>query len=167
MAGWHPSTLLNDVRSRLASDNGTGGLVPSSDPLVTGIWTRRFPNPNANATDYPYIIAYFDAMEGGDTFATEGKRMGLRVEWFVDETASGVDGLERAGAILERLVGDWTDQATGVPTYGLHRYTPTLQTGWSAGPIYFESASDVSFGDGLGVIRWEALFSVEISKPKT
>lgn len=163
--GWHPNTLLRAVYERLAADTGSGGLLYSSAPLVTGIYTRRFPTPSPASTDFPYVIAYFDAMSGDDTFSTEGKRVGLQVEWFVDETASGTDSVERAGKILERVVGDWTDQASGVPSYGLSRYAPTLQTGWSSTPILFESASDVSIG--LGVIHWQAMFSVIVSKPGT
>jgi hypothetical protein len=165
MSGWHPNTLLSAVQARLNADTGTGGLLNASTPLATAVWTRRFPMPDRTATEFPYVICYFSAIEPIDAFQNEGSRIGIMVEWFVDETASGIDGMERAGKILERVVGDWTD--TGGPSYGLSRWQPTLQTGWTASPIIFESASDESFNDGLGVIRWNAMFSVEVSKPKT
>lgn len=164
MAGWTPSTLLAEVTSRLINDSGTGGLFASGNRLVTAVWTRRFPLPNTSITDYPYVIVYFDAIQGNDTFKDEAKRIGMRVEWFVDEQANSVDSVERCGKILERVVGDWTDQSSGIPTYGLHHWTPTLQAGWNSGPLLFESASDESFADGLGVIRWSAMFSVEVNK---
>lgn len=163
MAGWSNRTLLRAIVDRLAGDTGTGGLLNTVSPLVTNVYARRFPVPGSS--DHPYIIVYFDAISGDDTFSVEGKRVGIRVEWFARETASGVDSLEVVDKILERVTGDWIDQASGVPSYGLSRWTPTLQTGWSSTPMIFESASDESFSDGLGVIRWAALFSVIVSNP--
>jgi hypothetical protein len=168
MAGWSNRTLLAAIRTRLLADTGTGGLFDSvGSDLVTAVWTRRFPLPTQNATDFPYVIVYFDAVEGGDAFAYEGKRIGIRVEWFTRENADGVDGLEQSDKVLERITGDFTDQSAGVPSYGLHRWTPTIQSGWAAGPLYFEGAGDESVSDSTGIIRWNAMFSVEVSKAKT
>jgi hypothetical protein len=160
MAGWSPNTLTRAVYDRLTGDTGTGGLRNSSSPLVASIHAREAPIPTPSS--FPYLVFFVTTVTGEEAFDAEKHIVGFEAEWFVEEQASGVDAVERSGLILERLVGDVTDQSSGVPTYGLSRWAPTLQTGWLAAPIEFMAASDVS--DTLGVIRWTASFEVQVSK---
>jgi hypothetical protein len=160
VAGFHPNNLLRAVYDRLNGDTGTGGLRASSSPLASAVYTRRFPLPRGS--DFPYAICYFDAIQNEDTLTDEQKRVGVSVEWICESQASGVDGTERAGLIMARVIGNWADRLDRAPTHGLAHWTPSVQSGWASGPMMFESASYSR--DELGTVRWSALFGVMVNK---
>lgn len=114
-------TLAKMILDRLKADTGTGGIYQDGDwTLVEGAY-----NNMANPTDgdRPYIVYSFTSDPEDSQTSDEEK---LTITFQVYDNAT--NGTDRITAVLDRLHGNGILQAGRIPTYGFHRYKPTLDT---------------------------------------
>jgi hypothetical protein len=108
------------IRERIDADTAAGGLAPAgSSPII-----------NAHGADIiqpgqrpPYLIYRFPPADEQDTFERDGVVFQVEFEIVLRRE---VDRLADGSAILKRLKGDAMAQATRLPSYGFHRWRPTI-----------------------------------------
>ncbi|REK40880.1 MAG: hypothetical protein DWQ20_00700 [Actinobacteria bacterium] len=132
MAYWIQD-IEKEIYERLTGDTGSGGLFASGSELVSSVWTDLVPpssdpwwHANGKDADDPTISFVVRGTSLADT--TESAGRALEVVFTVECRAfdpSTPPG-EIINAILNRIEGDWFDQASQVPTFGIDRWAPTL-----------------------------------------
>jgi hypothetical protein len=134
--------IEKEVYERLKADTGTGGLFSEAsgeEPLVSSVWNDEAPeatNPwwtaQGLSPEDPMIVFYCDTIADAETTETVGREVALTLEVYVRaRPEDGTVPTETMGLILDRLEGNWYAQSSGVPSYGLVRWEPTLDGGWS------------------------------------
>lgn len=118
--------LWTKIKARAAADTGTGGLFKVGSELVSGIY-NTFANPSL-ADQNSYIVFSVASAGQDDAFALDVITYTFRFAVFSPVSA----GLAGPSAIIDRLYGDALDQAGRVPTFGFHRWQPTLAGDWTA-----------------------------------
>jgi len=154
--------LWADIRDRLLSDTGEGGLRNADAPLVaaadiTNIFARA-------GGGYPSIVYNVASATQTDAFRTATREVTFDVHVLVEEQPDdGGDPADIGAKILARIAGDWTAQPAGTgPTYGLDRWQPPLSgTGWSASIV---EAVDSREEHAEGMYHWVETFRVLVSK---
>lgn len=123
--------LTSAIVRRLKDDTGPGGLFASGAELVTRVYINRNPNPPASA--FPYLQLNLSGVTNADAMDTGVGEVHYRVNVFMKPGVVDEGATDAAGwAVLERVKGDWEAQASGHPSFGLHRWQPTLTGNWIA-----------------------------------
>lgn len=124
------AALTAVIEARLSSDDAASvGILT----LLNSRWYNTQAPPN---TAYPYMVYNISGLsQDFDTFRSDGQE--VTVDFHIYESARS--GLVTVSAILDRLYGNGTLQSDRVPTYGFHRWKPTLPvaTGsWTADTMH-------------------------------
>ncbi len=132
--------LLQAIQTRLSGDAtlltylGTGAATAIST-------TFGFPAVDPMGTTYPRICIMPISETPDDPFKSRRSLIGIDVMIYAVETpqsggtgANAQTSLATMLRIHERVMGDFPDQATSIPSYGLDWWTPdfTAQTGLAA-----------------------------------
>jgi len=145
------------IRTRLSADATLTAIVPALY-MAEGL--------NTDGNPMPLISYNIVSVTPIDAFKTATDEVTFDVHLFAERAGLGTDGGDIADTMataLNRIRGDWMDQTTRVPTFGLDRYTFTL-TGSNCtctpcertnGPI--EAHEDDTF-------HWISTFRLYISK---
>lgn len=157
--------LWQNVLDRVNADTGTNGLRNATTPLITGIYNLYAPTAADGTTAFPYIVYHVEQTQNVSELPTRGYQHTIAFEVAVEQrpNASTPEGAQRGSDILWRLLGDWEDQSTHLPSFGFDRYSPgTLgSSGW-AGVMY--EFIDVQEDHLEGVYHWTARFGIRTSK---
>lgn len=111
--------LETAIRERLDADTGAGGFNNATNPLVNW-YGEGFP-PSGQRE--PLLIYTFPPADEDDTFQNDA--VVFQVE-FTIVTRRERNRLAEESAILSRLKGDGMSQSNRQPTYGFHRWLPTI-----------------------------------------
>ena len=106
------------IRDRLDADTGTGGMNHATAPLVNDYQAEVMTAPRE-----PYVLFRCELEDEDDTFDNDAANVTVEFEVV---TRRQDDRYAKASSILARLKGDGMTQASRVPTYGFHRWTPTI-----------------------------------------
>jgi hypothetical protein len=124
MAYYKPG-IWDTIVDRLVGD---ATLIGAS--LLNG--SKIYVNQAPPGTALPYITLTLINGQPDDMFTTRGRICLIDINVWVQERTTTVDaGAIRAG-ILERIDGDWQEQSSGDPSYGLDHWKPgqIAATGW-------------------------------------
>lgn len=126
------------IIERLQADTGSGGLFDASaTDLISAVYYAWIPESNTS----PYCYVTFAGERSADAFTRNNSEVIFRVTTVVPRThltISPWDPTFQGSKILERVYGSSTAGSLS-PTYGLHRWQPTLTlTGWTATAITYE-----------------------------
>lgn len=138
MSYWKPG-IWDVIVDRLITD---ATLIAS--PLLNGekVYVNRAPP----GTALPFITLSLPAAGPDNMFTTRGRDVLIDIHVWVNERTTGIDaGTLRAG-ILERIDGDWQEQASGLPSYGFDRWRAgqIASTGWYINEFIFVGDRDMS-----------------------
>lgn len=157
---WYLPQLEKAVYDRLAADTGTGGLFNVSSPLVTACYNGEVKAEQA----YPFLSLNVVSAPSQDSMDTRVRLVTMDVHVYCkksqDPGDSSYDGMDVGGKIIERVVGDWDQQSSRSPTFGLDRWKPTL-TSWVADN--FRSIEERADHED-GVYHWVLTFEVYVSR---
>lgn len=137
------------IYDRILADTGTGGLRVAGPPaawspiIAGGIWGIQ---ANPATTTKPYGVFTLTATNPRPSFKSDGYLYTARFDIY-DHPRSEYANLS---AILDRLYGNAVDVAGGLPTFGLHRWTPTFATnayGLTAGAFLCQEINGPSILD--------------------
>lgn len=167
--------LLKAINARLSGDTGASGLTPLLGNGATSVRTS-FPPPAVDppGTTYPLVTITPVADAVDDTFDGRFLKYEIEVRLFVEEQAAtqSVDTLLVMLKMHERVVGDWPEQSTRVPSYGLDRwqpdftgYTGDVATAYTATHMEYAGYSDQT-GPLGGIREWCLNFNVSLFKRK-
>jgi len=105
---------------------------------ATGAWTAALPGgitailgPQSASPSFPYGVINATWGEDNGAFEAVGAAFTVTIT-VVDKRENATDKLL---TISNRLMGDSMKQATRLPSYGLHRWTPTLTTDATLNPL--------------------------------
>lgn len=112
------------INDRLAADATLVALLTDG---TSGI----FNNQILSGASYPYLVYDVPVYSEEGGYKVEGIYMQFRVSIYDLRTR----GLDRVNSILVRLYGDSQAQSFGQPSFGLHRWLPTLAGSWVATPV--------------------------------
>lgn len=165
--------IFKAVRDRLAADTTlTGLLAGASANAITWEMPQQASDPPSGF--YPRVVLEYVADERDEAFKTRRVVYTFEVHIYHRErAASGEDAVLTMAKIAERIVGDWPDQTSRTPTYGLDRWAPdfTAQTGDYATSYAAETmlhTGSVNATDrGSGLIEWVLTFQVGLDKAST
>lgn len=113
------------VKTRLQADTGSGGLLNSSAPLITGVWVSNAPAGNTA----PYCVIDVASEKSDNAFTKDIYSVEFWVHTFVARHGNATP-LQTASDIMARIFGD--SAAGAVPSYGLHRHPLSLSGSWTA-----------------------------------
>lgn len=172
MALYAPA-LYKAIHARLTGDATLAGFLGNSTASVRA----QFPNDavDPSGTTFPLVTFYIASEE----VANEGLDTRI-IDYMVEfhlyveaQPAAGGDSLLVLEKIKERIMGDWPEQATKAPSYGLDRWLPdfSAQTGdaataYSAMVMEFRNGRDGTDFDGGGIREWIMNFSAHQVKTK-
>lgn len=148
--------LEGAIRDRAISDTTLTGLLGSS----SSVYNLVAPEDTA----FPYVVYEIEIGTVDDHFRTARERIEWRMKWVIEERPnSGIpDPVARGMAIEARVYGDWTAQAGGTsPTYGFHRWLPSLGSGWNAS---INEKKRTVTAHAPGTLQWVMEFEVAIHK---
>lgn len=120
--------LFNAIYDRLT--DGTTGCTGTG--LATGgVYIHEAPS----AQSAPYVVVRLVTAPPANSegFRLRSRQVVLDFDVYVPSHVSGGDQINVLGNILNRIDGDWDENATqATTTYGLDRWKPTLgSTGWT------------------------------------
>lgn len=149
------SDLASAIYTRLTGDATLSGYL-------TGGIRNYYAQPDASqteATPLPYLVYVIDFGQTSNSQKGQTQEMLVTVDMYVPRQS----GYVLCSQVIERVNGDATDQITGVPTFGLHLWTPTLATGnWVADVMQCSDGSSVS--DDKDWFRYALVFSCHLSR---
>lgn len=123
------AALWDAIADRGNADSGTNKLVGSGG-LCTGIWNTEAPE----SVLHPYLVYTTASATSRDTFTGEVDKVIIRFAfWVPRRPPAGTDSMNIASLIGARILGDSSGGST--PTYGFHRWKPTLSGSWTAGQM--------------------------------
>lgn len=156
--------LTKAVKARLEADTGTGGLFATS-ALVTGVYNRFAPPATDSSTTLPYLVFRVQTIDNrNEAFALGARTVTFTLSIIAPELDGGGDPIQTLYKIHERIYGDWTQQSSGQPSYGLHRWNPSMtMTNWNISMMSWSQTDDAT-DEGGGVYRLEMTFTVIVSK---
>lgn len=126
--------LYKVIRNRALADTGAGGLFNVTTPLLTGWFTRLAP---AN-TALPYVVVNLIDAGNNDGLAFSMRRVMVRVSLFTAGNAeAGID------TVRTRILGNWLTSSGRIPTWGLDRWTPTLDNDFKMSPLIFINQTEL------------------------
>lgn len=150
------AAIWDAIRDRLVGDTGTGGLFNSGSPLLTAFYYAAIPTSGT----MPYAVLSFASDTENDAFAKDIRQIVFRINVFVPRIhATITDPTNRGSQILARIYGDTS--AGSAPTYGLHRWQPSLSGSWSAAHVQQAQAFDEHTDD---TYSWVLEYKLTISK---
>lgn len=116
------------IRDRLTADTGSGGLFNATPLLASPIYYAAMPTTAA----MPYAVFSFVSDVANNCFQKDVREIRFQLSVFMPRVHATIsDPMLRGSQILDRIYGDSANGS--VPTYGLHRWAPTLSGGWTAG----------------------------------
>jgi hypothetical protein len=126
------AALWDAVRDRAVADTGSGGLF-NATALITGFY-------NTVASDtgtLPYVIYTTPSATPTNAFTADVVEVQIRMQVYVKKFPDdGSDPMNVGSQILARLYGNWSVNGSQ-PTYGFHRWLPTLSGSWTADTFQF------------------------------
>lgn len=171
--GLYVPALWKAVGDRLAGDSTLVALLAGGSANSI---TSYLPQPATDASaSYPWVtFRLIDrSVAESEPFETRNHIVTFSVLLFVQErpvSSVSTDPLVTLAKIEERVLGDWSEQSTRVPTYGLDRWQPDFSghTGdavstYSPTEILYQGTSDQSES---GLLSWELSFQVQINKQR-
>jgi hypothetical protein len=167
--------MVQAIQTRLAADTAvTNGLTVllGSNGAGNIRTTYAAPAVDPTGTTYPLVQVWPMSDNVDDSF--EGRRLeclyNVRASVAKNAATSGYDPVLLLMRIHERIVGDWPDQVTRVPSYGLDRWQAdfTAQTGFGATTYAAETMEYTGyngvFDDEDTIMRWDLTFRVGLNK---
>jgi hypothetical protein len=118
------------IYARLSADSGLLSLLQTTAPgQPAPIYNTIAPE----AAGFPYVLYNIESNLASDAFNARVRELVFQVHTYVQEQLSSADPWQRISDIDARITGDWPQQASRLPTYGLDRWTMTLTgSGWVA-----------------------------------
>lgn len=152
----YEQSLWAAVRNRLTSDAtlvslAGGGIAWEQLPTGVGI---------------PAITINQTSISNRDAFTTMIDEVNFDVHVWAESAGVGTDGGDPASTcatIMERIRGDWMDQATRIPSFGLDRHQLTLSGSSCLATLMERTTGWVAAHEGTD-IHWYMSFHVFISK---
>ena len=158
-----PIQVYGAIGARAYADTGSGGLFASGSELITGFYNTRVPE----GAEFPYVEYNVVSSQQADAFAMRVVEIELDMHVYVAERpqAGGTDPFQRGAAILARIAGDWSEQATRLPSYGFDRHPLDLSAGtWTGG--YMERIGGSEQHED-GMLHWVESYRLTASKVAT
>lgn len=142
MSYWKPG-IWDVIVDRLITD---ATLIAS--PLLNG--EKVYVNRAQPGITLPFITLTLASAVPDNMFTTRGREVFIDVHVWVNERTTGIDAGTLRSGILERIDGDWQENADGRPTYGFDRWQPgqISTTGWYINEFLYVGDRDES-GPGL------------------
>lgn len=172
--GSYVPAIWKAVGDRLAGDSTLVALLAGGSANSI---TSFIPSPATDASAvYPWVTFKIRniAVSGDEPFETRAHDIAFSVLLLVQErpvSSVSTDPLITIAKIQERIVGDWSEQSTRVPSYGLDRWQPdfTSYTGdaastYSPVQILYESTDCDAGEPGLHI--WDMSFRLTINKQR-
>lgn len=149
--------LADKIRDRAEADSGAGGLRESGGTAsVTAFYYGAVPP----TVVMPYSVFTFAADTDRSAFTRNVSEVIFRVATVVPRTSQTItDPIQRGSNILGRIYGNSSASSLS-PTYGFHRFKPTLTDWTGTGIVYnqtFEEHDEVAY-------QWIQEFKVFLSK---
>lgn len=121
----NPAAVWKVINDRLAADATLVALL--------GIATSEgiYNNMITSGATMPYIVYDVGVFSEEGGYKVEGIYMQFRVSVYDVRTR----GLDRVNTLLTRIYGDSQAQSWGQPSFGLHRWSPTLAGSWVAAKV--------------------------------
>lgn len=136
--------LTDAICDRAAADTGSGGLFAASTPLITKFMYAQMLPANA----MPYCVFFFAAEVAQDMFTRNQCEVQFTVSSFTRrDDPDNTDPARHLSLIKSRVYGD-SSAAQIVPTFGFHRWKPTLSE-WTATHIRYLGGSDETQNDDI------------------
>ena len=155
MSFYLPS-LWDAIIDRLVADSTLTAQVPAAS-MIFGY--------NSRGLAMPLISINTVSISTQDAFKTATDEVSFDVHLFAEKAGAltaGGDVASNMATALTRIRGDWMDQATRVPSYGLDRYQLTITGGCTCTPIERVSGPIEAHEDDT--YHWISTFRLFISK---
>jgi len=114
--------LTGAIKARIDADTGAGGLSGTPAIIQQSGYDRVPEDIDLDYTSKPYLVYTIGNAAQDDTFSDDAVSYLVRFAVYSDRKG----GLSQPSAVLSRVKGDAMAQTTGVPTYGFHRWAPTI-----------------------------------------
>lgn len=130
------------LKNRAAADTGSGGLFNTTSPLISAWYPGRVPADG----EYPYVVETTTGTPHRDAFGRDVVIVTFRASvWVPWKMHTDTDPMLTASRILARIYGNWSSSSPSTqPTYGFHRFKPTLASPWTSSYIIHETTIDES-----------------------
>jgi hypothetical protein len=148
--------VLKAIRDRLVADATLVALL--TDPYVVIDEAEQAQQP-------PYVVLEWITATPDEGFSLRRHNLFIDVHTYV-ATQNDTDYLTTCTSIHNRVLGDWDEQATRVPTYGLDRWKMTLAAGagtWTCGTMVMLEYRKVPNPEE-GFVQWSFSFQVDAQK---
>lgn len=121
--------LEADILARAQADTASGGLYHASAPIIKGMYNTIAPIGD-DAVGFPLVVYNLYGVTNENALGTRHFAVDIYFNIWVERDGTTA-AITRADAILNRILGDWDEQTTGVPSYGFDRWQPALSgTSW-------------------------------------
>lgn len=122
--------VMDQVYTCLSGDGTLVGLLAAITPgQRVPIYAYLAPEQQG----YPFIVCTVESNTASDAFNARVRELVFQVHSYVQEQMGGDDPWQTIANIDQRIIGDWPQQASRLPTYGLDRWTPNVTaTGWTS-----------------------------------
>lgn len=138
------------ISTRLVADSTLTGLLSNG---ANSLYYGDHPPRQGTANAYPYITYTTEETASDPHQDAIVLRRVVRVNIYLARrsTSATLDSVSVAASILTRIEGDWFEQSTRVPTYGLDRHLLVLSgsTGWTAGTMTMLTSGEEHGDDHL------------------
>lgn len=107
---------------------------------------------------YPYILVDLVTENQRDAMNARVHEVSFNVHVFVEERFAAANPVQRGGEINGRVLGDWPQQSSRLPTYGLDRYVPPLSgSSWTPDIIAYQGTTPAH---EFGILHWIHAFNI-------
>ncbi len=123
--------LFIALKARLDADTGSGGLFADEAELISGVYNTLAPSTLTDSDSYiVFNVASVEQMDGFNIDVVE-------YTFYLSIFTPVSGGMGASQAIIDRVYGNGVTSSGNTPTYGLHRWQPTLtSTSWVAGIMH-------------------------------
>ena len=151
----YSTDAIAQIRARLVADAVLAGYVSTRIAYFT------LPAD----TVYPSITFNVVSETNQDAFQTRVVELVFDVHIWVEEMpqSNAYIGYERARQIALRVAGDWDQQASRVPSYGLARWQPTAGNGFNYTLIVGEQEVDQTEPGLIHLIQTYSVFMSRVA----
>jgi hypothetical protein len=169
--------MVQAMQTRLSGDTTpTDGLTVLLGTNAAGNIRTTYAQPatDPEGTTYPLVQMWPMSDQVDDSF--NGRRLeclfNVRASVAKTSGTSGYDPVLMLMRIHERIVGDWPDQSSRVPSYGLDRWQADLTVGTGFGATTYAAEMMVYMGyngvfdDEDSIMRWDMTFKVGLNKQR-
>lgn len=169
--GLYVPAMWKAVNTRLTGDSTLVALLAGGSANSITCYQPTPVAVDSSSAQYPWVYYKLGERRPDDAFATRRHEFEFEVHVMVQErppSAVTADPITTLAKIEERIIGDWSEQSTRVPSYGLDRYIPDVsaQTGdaatnYSPEMIVYNGTIDLS---EPGILHWSCSFLWSIDK---